>query len=197
MGILAIVGGSLIMLFNGCYFLWSSISNYVLSYMFMYDKSIDQSGSFIFNVVILALSITGHWLGAYLIDIKRVDVRLLTVGFGLFALIGIYISSYMTSLTLFTIFYGGFCGLGTGVIYMVAFITGWEWFPERRGLMTGISLFSYGLGSFFFTLLANNLINPNDLKPTIIINKDLRFFDEEIALNLPYMVRTLAYIWLL
>ena len=80
---------------------------------------------------------------------------------------------------------------------MVAFITGWEWFPEKRGLMTGISLFSYGLGSFFFTLMANNLMNPDDLKPTLIINEDLRFFDEEIAMNLPKMIRNLALIWLI
>ena len=30
-------------LFNGCFFLWASISNYVLSYMYIYDKSVDES----------------------------------------------------------------------------------------------------------------------------------------------------------
>ena len=68
-GVLAVIGGSLIQLFNGCFYLWSSISTYVLSYMFIYDKIVDQSWTFIFNVVLLALSITGHWVAAYLMNI--------------------------------------------------------------------------------------------------------------------------------
>ena len=40
-GYLCLAGGVLIQMFNGCFFLWANISIYVLSYIYIYDKSVD------------------------------------------------------------------------------------------------------------------------------------------------------------
>jgi OFA family oxalate/formate antiporter-like MFS transporter len=73
---------------------------------------------------------------------------------GTIALSGIFASSYMKSLNAFIVLYGGLSGIGSGMMYFVPLVCGWEWFPKRRGLVTGIIVGSYGLGSFIFTQIA-------------------------------------------
>jgi hypothetical protein len=38
---MTIIGGVIIMLYNGCFYLWANISVYVLSYFYIYDKSVN------------------------------------------------------------------------------------------------------------------------------------------------------------
>jgi len=54
--------------------------------------------------------------------------------------------------------------------YMVPLVCGWEYFPDRRGLVTGIVISAYGFGAFGFGLLAVNIINPDHLNPTIQVD---------------------------
>lgn len=114
---------------------------------------------------------------------------------GSIALTGIFASSYMTNFWAFIITYGVLNGIGSGIMYFIPLVCAWEWFPNKKGLITGIIVGSYGLGSFFFTLLATHIINPNNEKPTIVINKDLNYFDKDIANHVPSMFRTLVAIW--
>jgi hypothetical protein len=53
---------------------------------------------------------------------------------------------------------------------MVPLVCGWEYFPERRGLVTGIVISAYGFGAFGFGLLAVKIINPDHLNPTIQVD---------------------------
>ena len=61
-------------------------------------------------------------------------------------------------------------GIGCGMCYMVPLVCGWEYFPDRRGLVTGIVISAYGFGAFGFGLLAVNIINPDHLNPTIQVD---------------------------
>ncbi len=58
--------------------------------------------------------------------------------------------------------------------------------------MTGIIIGAYGFGSFFFSLLSTKLVNPNKENPSI----DGTYFAPEVANRVPYMIRTLDYIWM-
>jgi OFA family oxalate/formate antiporter-like MFS transporter len=53
---------------------------------------------------------------------------------------------------------------------MVPLICSWEYFPDRKGLITGIIIGSYGFGSFLFTQLSTKLVNPNDAIATIEVH---------------------------
>ena len=59
-------------------------------------------------------------------------------------------------------FYGIIGAAGNGFTYMVPMICGWDYFPERRGLITGIIMAAYGFGSFMYVLIAKAIINPDD-----------------------------------
>ena len=39
-GVLTVVAGVLIMLFDGCFYLWSNVAGYVLSYFYKWDPMI-------------------------------------------------------------------------------------------------------------------------------------------------------------
>jgi hypothetical protein len=43
---------------------------------------------------------------------------------------------------------------------MVPMIIAWEYFPNNKGTVSGILSGAYGLGSFFYTLISTNIVNP-------------------------------------
>ena len=83
------------------------------------------------------------------------------------------------------LFFGAFTGIGCGLMYFVPLICCWEYYPERKGLITGVILGSYGLGNFFFTQVATLIVNPNNKDAEIHINDDLSYFTKDIADNVP------------
>ena len=57
-------------------------------------------------------------------------------------------------------FYGVIGGIGCGINYMVPLVCAWDHFPNKKGLMTGIIVGAYGFGSFIYTRIAKEIINP-------------------------------------
>ena len=78
--------------------------------------------------------------------------------------------------------------------YMTPLVCAWEYYPERKGLITGLILSAYGGSSFAFGFVSTWLCNPEDLKPTIP-GDQITFFGPEVADRFPMMLRTLVYIW--
>ena len=110
------------------------------------------------------------------------------------ALVGVYISSYTTTLATYLPLYCLMNGLGCGMNYLLPLICGWEWFPHKKGLVSGLTLGGYGFGSFIFSLISTELVNPQGLDPTIE-DGDITYYGPEVADRVPYMLRTLVYIW--
>jgi OFA family oxalate/formate antiporter-like MFS transporter len=81
--------------------------------------------------------------------------------------------------------------------YMAPLICGWEWFPNRKGMVTGITLGGYGFGSFIFSLVSTHLVNPDGVDPSIKDpnQSDITFYDTDVTSRVPYMIQTLVYIW--
>ena len=50
-------------------------------------------------------------------------------------------------------------GLGIGIAYYLILKTCWKYFPEKKGLITGLVLCCFGLSPFAFTTLADLVIN--------------------------------------
>ena len=56
--------------------------------------------------------------------------------------------------------FGVIGGIGCGLNYMVPVVVAWEYFPNNKGLVSGILSGSYGIGSFFYTLISTHIVNP-------------------------------------
>ena len=78
---------------------------------------------------------------------------------------------------------------------MLPLVCGWEHYPQNKGFVTGIITGAYGFSSFIFNPLITFLVNPNNDPATIKINEDLKFFDAEVADNVPKSLRILGFIW--
>lgn len=183
------------MLFLGCFYLWGNIAVYVLSYFYEFNPNINLGFIFIVDTLLITANTCGYNIGTYLLSSVRLNPRLIVSLGGGFALTGVYLSSFTKSLGPYLSLYTGMNGLGCGTCYMVPLVCAWEYFPEKKGLMTGIIIGSYGFGSFFFSLISTKLVNPTGADPTIE-DGNITFYDSYVADRVPFMIRTLVYIWL-
>ncbi len=62
--------------------------------------------------------------------------------------------------------YGVLTGLGMGMGYICPVATLVKWFPERRGLMTGVAVCGYGAGALVMSPIAARLIKSNGVPYT-------------------------------
>src|SRR6202521_3834578 len=92
------------------------------------------------------------WLSpvqGYLVD--RFGARTLIAAGCLLSGLGWITAAYATSLTGLYLTYGLFCGLGTGIVYVGIIGLVVRWFPDRRGLATGVVAAGYGFGAILTT----------------------------------------------
>ena len=55
--------------------------------------------------------------------------------------------------------YGVIAGAGNGLTYVVPIATLIRWFPDKRGLITGLAVMGFGFGAFFIGIIIPGLIN--------------------------------------
>ena len=68
---------------------------------------------------------------------------------------------------------------------------GWEWLPERKGLVTGIILGAFGFSSFIFSPIAQAIVNPGNLKPEELDDGRI-VYSAKISSNVPKMFRLMC-----
>ncbi|NOR73629.1 MAG: MFS transporter [Draconibacterium sp.] len=77
-----------------------------------------------------------------------------------------------TSLIALTIFIGLIGGAGIGLAYVVPIAVGMRWFPDKKGMITGLAVAGFGFGAMFWVKLAGawgHLIDNVGLSTTFII----------------------------
>jgi len=77
--------------------------------------------------------------------------------FGLGTLIAGY-AIHVGSLTLLWLGFGVIAGLGNGFGYVTPIATLIRWFPDKRGLVTGLAVMGFGAGAFFMGKIAPGMI---------------------------------------
>ncbi|MFO7721584.1 MAG: OFA family MFS transporter [Gillisia sp.] len=73
------------------------------------------------------------------------------------------------SLTLFLLTYGFLSGLGLGIGYISPVSTLVKWFPDRRGLATGMAVLGFGSGALITAPLAAGMIESIGISTTFYI----------------------------
>jgi OFA family oxalate/formate antiporter-like MFS transporter len=113
----------------------------------------NSATSWPFSLNICCLGLAAAWGG---INLGRFGPRRLAVAGGLlfgagYALAAIALA--LKSLALFYLGYGVVAGLGIGLGYVTPMSTVTKWFPDRKGLLTGIVAMGFGLGAFVLSFL--------------------------------------------
>ena len=105
-------------------------------------------------------------LQAYLVD--KFGPRLLISVGAVMSGGGWVLSGYVDSLTALYFTYGVICGFGTGIIYVGIIGLMVRWFPDRRGLATGLAAAGYGFGAFFTSFPIDSMIKSSGYAQTLI-----------------------------
>src|ERR1700734_2088137 len=112
--------------------------------------------TFTFTVSIFVLSIACFFGGLWL-NKKGPRVVALTGGF-LYGL-GVFLASFSANkLWWLYLSYGLISGIGVGFSYIVPVAVLVKWFPDRRGLITGIAVGGFGAGALVTAPVATHLI---------------------------------------
>ncbi|WEF50817.1 oxalate/formate MFS antiporter [[Pseudomonas] carboxydohydrogena] len=102
----------------------------------------------------------------YLID--RFGPRLLLSVGAILTGLSWVLAANVTTLTGLYMTYGLFGGLGTGIIYIGVVGMMVQWFPDKRGLATGLVAAGYGFGAILTTLPISTSLKSNGLSSTLV-----------------------------
>ncbi len=78
-------------------------------------------------------------------------------------------SSSVTSLFGLYATYGLLCGIGTGIVYVGIIGLMVKWFPDRRGLATGVVAAGYGFGAILTTFPIDGMLKASGYQHTLFI----------------------------
>ncbi len=104
-----------------------------------------------FSLTILSLGTSAAWAGALL---PRVGPRRLAVTGSVMFSGGYMLASlalHLDTLALFYVGYGVIGGAGIGMGYVTPVATVAKWFPDKKGLATGIVVMGFGVGAFLLS----------------------------------------------
>lgn len=102
---------------------------------------------------------------------KKVSPGVITIIAGLIMGVGFMLVRFTTESTPWVLWltYGILGGFGMGMAYTNIIGTCQKWFPDKRGLVTGIIVAALGAGSVVFSQIAPQLIKSTDVMSTFTI----------------------------
>lgn len=96
-------------------------------------------------------------------------------------------------LMLFTTTFAISFGVSNGLGYTVPLKICWDLFPTKKGMVTGVIICGFGVGSFVFGIVSTVLINPANQKAELVGQDQV--YGPQVANNSMNALRTLALCW--
>ncbi|KAB7671163.1 OFA family MFS transporter [Bacillus sp. B1-b2] len=125
--------------------------------------------SWTFSIAILFLGLSAAFLGHFVEKYgPRASGTLCAFLFGI-GMAGAGFATSIESLPLLYIMYGMFGGIGLGVGYITPVSTLVKWFPDRRGLATGLAIMGFGFASMVSSPIINHFINTIGISNTFYV----------------------------
>src|SRR5438477_7272181 len=120
--------------------------------------------TFTFTISIFVLGFAAFFGGLWM---NRVGPRTVALTAGTFYGLGVFLASFSANkLWWLYLSYGVIGGIGLGLGYIVPVATLVKWFPDRRGLITGIAVGGFGAGALITAPVATRLIQSVGVLPT-------------------------------
>ena len=154
---LILAGGVLVQLAIGAVYAWSTFSKAIQAEPSAIDLTPVQA-TLPFTVAI-GMIFVGTFLGGRIQD-QRGPRLVALVGVAVYS-IGIILASLTrdsADLWLLILGYGVLGGFGLGLAYIVPIAMLQKWFPDKRGLITGIAVGGFGFGAVITSPLAQRMI---------------------------------------
>jgi MFS transporter, OFA family, oxalate/formate antiporter len=115
--------------------------------------------SLTFSIAILFLGLSAAFMGHFVERYgPRISGMIASACFGA-GLIGAGFADSIGSLYMLYFFYGALGGIGLGIGYITPVSSLVKWFPDRRGLATGLAIMGFGFASLIASPVIAKLIN--------------------------------------
>ncbi|WP_449539806.1 L-lactate MFS transporter [Ferdinandcohnia sp. Marseille-Q9671] len=125
--------------------------------------------SLTFSIAILFLGLSAAFLGHFVEKYgPRKAGTLAAIFFGV-GITGSGLAITLESLPLLYLFYGVLGGIGLGVGYIAPVSTLVKWFPDRRGLATGLAIMGFGFAALISSPIMQSLIEGVGIANTFYI----------------------------
>lgn len=162
---LVAIGGILLHLMIGSVYAWSVFTGPIAKQTGWALSSVTVA----FSIAIFFLGMSAAFMGRL---VERFGPRLTGTVAALLYGSGILLTGLavqLESLPLLYIGYGVVGGLGLGAGYVTPFSTIIAWFPDKRGLATGMAIMGFGFAAMLTGPIAQNLIAGIGLVPTMYV----------------------------
>ena len=179
-----VLGAILIQLCLGAIYAWSV-------FRIPLQKALNISptqASLPFSIVLIFFALATI-LGGRLQD--KLGPRTVAILGGILLAVGMVLASISHSIGMLIMSYGVISGIGIGFAYVCPISAGVKWFPDKRGLITGLSVAGFGAGGFFVAPLAAGLIagGPYKLLGAPLFGlPELGIYKTFLALGIAYLV---------
>ncbi len=119
--------------------------------------------------LLLGVLTIGSTIGGMIQD--KLKPRPVILAAGVILGIGFFLAQYTTETTpwLLWLTYGVLGGFGMGMAYTTTIACCQKWFPDKRGLVTGVIVSALGFGGLVFTPIAEYLIRQNGVLNTFAV----------------------------
>ena len=141
---LVVVGAILIQLALGAIYAWSVFTPKLTAADGVYQFSAGEA-AWVFSAGLFFFALVMIWAGRKLNSIGPQKLAIaggVVLGLG-YILAGFFGDSFITQL----IFIGIIGGSGIGLAYVVPIAVGVKWFPDKKGMLTGLAVAGFGFGA--------------------------------------------------
>jgi OFA family oxalate/formate antiporter-like MFS transporter len=138
----------------GSVYAWSNFTN-PLKDMFGWS---DSEVALTFSIAILFLGLSAAFLGHFVEKHGPKKAGLLAAIFFGVGIAGSGLAVMLESKYLLYLFYGVLGGIGLGVGYIAPVSSLVKWFPDRRGMATGLAIMGFGFAAAISSPIMNSLI---------------------------------------
>jgi OFA family oxalate/formate antiporter-like MFS transporter len=154
-----ILGTIIVQMGLGTIYTWS-LFNQPLVNKFNWELS---SVAITFSITSFALAFATLFAGKLQ---EKWGIRKLIALSGFILGLGLILTSQISSLLMLYLLAGVIVGFADGTAYITSLSNLIKWFPNRKGLISGVSVSAYGLGSLIFKYINTTLINTVGISQT-------------------------------
>lgn len=149
-----VIAAIAIQLCLGTAYIWSVFQAGIAESLFSGNNA---NAALTFSILLALLSVGGT-IGGKLQD--KIGSRLTVIIGGLILAIGFFLASFTTASAPWFLWvsYGLIGGLGMGFIYSITIACAQKWYPDKRGLITGVIVSALGFGGVVFTPIVELII---------------------------------------
>ncbi|WP_438318978.1 L-lactate MFS transporter [Sporosarcina sp. FA9] len=149
----------------GSVYAWSNFTNPLIEQFGWTTSQVQLT----FSIAILFLGLSAAFLGHFVEKYGPRASGILAAAFFGTGVIGSGFAVGASSLPLLYVFYGVIGGIGLGLGYIAPVSTLVKWFPDRRGLATGLAIMGFGFAAAISSPIMEVLITSVGLKQTFFI----------------------------